>query len=503
MYSFIRTHTNQLIRSIGIVILLSVHSVYADNNTPEESLPFKAMVIVRWEIDQNVTVNQGNLQYRIGGTLELDKSGTKEVKTKTIPSAFPFVTYRPTTMRVVYSYNEFIYEKDPGNCPPLTAMYQKEMGAFYLESGVDDPARAELHIRKFGSMIPEGYELPNIPDMPQQMTVCDYYEYYAAGPQQTISGKERGSDCKYKAADKEVIVCRLGLRFQLPKDGAIYGKREWSAKAEQSGLTFKISLSDLPAPLSDEEYHPAAASDGDITYYVIWGIGEQGVSEFDNMMEGKNKDRDCEALQRRIDFIDIVRKVYANDKLRQYAKDNFSDTDEAIEKYQSAVEKLSMKISTDPEIKNPNVIDDYLDDLSNTDVVKAFEPTQGGTAEAYLQTKPEGNRKTNSIYSVSILVYREGVPIELRAYDGNGAMKYETQELGRMEMEWVNDYWRYSTKVGQALFRSCLAHEETHVQQYVKKKFIKSVDDLAGRELEAYQVEKNKIKEYRTEMGCD
>jgi hypothetical protein len=475
--------------------------IYGQDEVPAEVIPVYVTVYINWNVDQEFEQYKGMLRYSIQGNMELDKEHTKEVKTPTNYSIFPIILYRPVSMTVDYTYLEEVFAKNPGKCPPLVTRYQKGVGMFNLGADPESESRAEFNVRRLGSMFPK--DLPiNLPEMegaPSKEAICDYYEFFAAGPWQTIEGKVRDSSCTYKDDDKDIIVCKLGLRFELPSNGNLSGKRDWSTKFNKSGLVFKISLSDLPAPLSDAQYSPDMMPDGDVSYHVIWCFGDKGEYEYEQAVNKKDKERDCEKLQERIDFIKIVRQVYANDRLRKYAKENFKDLSKAIDHYQAAIEKLTGRIEQDNNITSPSEIQEYIDNLPQGEMENAFTIETGGSGmETYMATTAIGK----PITAIKIFGPVQGNVVDLITYDGQGGNEYTTHYCNQAHTEWINAYWNYSQEVGTALFWSAVAHEKTHVRQYAKKKHIKSIDDFAERELEAFQAEIDKIKEYQIEMGC-
>jgi hypothetical protein len=240
--------------------------------------------------------------------------------------------------------------------------------------------------------------------------------------------------------------------------------------------------------------------DGDVSYHVIWCFGDKGEYEYERAVNKKDKERDCEKLQERIDFISIVREVYKDDRLRKYAKQNFKGLSEQMDHYQTAIEKLSCIIAENSEIRGAAKIEDYIDNLSQGEMEKAFRIETGGTGAAtFMETAAYGN----PITSIKIVGSVQGNIVDLITYDGHGGKEYTTHYCHQAHTEWINEYWNYSQEVGTAIFWSAVAHEKTHVRQYAEKKYIASLDDFAERELEAFQAEINKLKEYRGEMGCE
>lgn len=491
-----------------ILFLLLINPIFGQSNEPVDELPVSVLVYVDWNIDEGTAINKGTLRYSIKGTLKLDRAHTKEIKTPGIPSGFPFPVYKVQSMFVDYNYLEEIYEKEEGNCPDLlVARYQKGAGSFSLSDDPTTEARADFFIRKLSSMLPKNQQmgsLKNMPGAPKGAAFCDYYEFYAAGSWQTISGERRGSDCEYKSAEKDIIICKLGLRFQIPKSGKMFGKRAWSTLSKETGgLRFKIALSDLPAPMSQSDYEPENMPGGDVKYCVVWGFGKAEQVEFEKYVKEKDKERDCEELQRRINFIKIVRKLYQNPALKEYAKNHYKDVGDAKNAYQNAIQKLSIKISENKDLETFAEIEEYIDNLSPEEIEDAFRPGEpGGYGKTFMMTTPHLDNN-GEIYSISIQGFWNLEVVDMITYNSQGMNEQITDYCYKVSTEWVNNYSNYGKEVGQALFWSAIAHEKVHVRQYAANRLTKSVDELSERELEAFKTEIDKINEFRDEMDCE
>ena len=58
-------------------------------------------------------------------------------------------------------------------------------------------------------------------------------------------------------------------------------------------------------------------------------------------------------------------------------------------------------------------------------------------------------------------------------------------------------------EVGQSMFSAAMKHEKCHVDQWVNKGPMKSLDDMGERELEAYNTEMQSLLDSLKELGCD
>jgi hypothetical protein len=271
------TLSNTIIFCFCVISVLSlIHPLYGKGTEPEEVLSTSVQVSVDWDIDQGNTTNKGHMTFNINGCMQLDRTHTKEVKGK---SFYPFPIYNPQSMVVQYTYAESLVEKSKGMCPPLVAEYIGN-GTFMLSGDPNSRARAQLYIRRLTTMMP-GIEqmelLKDIPGIPDPGSFCDYYEFFAGGPGVTIPGRIRGSDCHYESTEKDLSICKLALRFQIPDDGKMRGEREWSTKTQTGAPPLKMTLSDLPASMNQAPYDPENVP-GDVTYRVTWSFGETDVA---------------------------------------------------------------------------------------------------------------------------------------------------------------------------------------------------------------------------------
>jgi hypothetical protein len=257
-----------------IFVLSLFHPLYGKGAEPEEVLSTDVQVSVEWDIDQGNTTNKGHVTLNITGSMQLDRTHTKEVKGKS-SSFYPFPIYNPHSIVVQYAYAESLIDKKKGTCPPLAAEYIGH-GTFTLSGDPYSKARAQLYIRRLASLIPgidQMGALKDMPGVPDKSAFCDYYEFFAGGPGVTIPGRIRGSDCLYKSTEKDLSICKLAIRFQIPDDGQMKGAREWSTKTETGAPPLKITLSDLPASMNQAPFDPENKP-GDVTYRVTWSFGE-------------------------------------------------------------------------------------------------------------------------------------------------------------------------------------------------------------------------------------
>jgi hypothetical protein len=341
------------------IILSSVNPMYGKGKEPEEVLSANVRVNVDWNIEQGNTINKGRMTLDINDCMRLDRTYTKEVKTKSISSFFPFLIYKPQSMIVQYTYAESLMDKEPGKCPPLAAEYIGN-GVFSLSGDPYSISRANLYIRKIASMIPGAKQmesLKDLPGLPDGAGFCDYYEFLAGGPKVTIHGRIRRSDCTYKSDEKEINICKLGIRFQIPDDGKMVGKREWSTKTKTGAPPLKITLSDLPASMKQAPYEPESMAKGDVNYSVKWSFGE-------------------------VDLVLLFMKRKVNG--------NWEDVEDNEELKEVVVgEKIELKGVVVPKDKDPNKGKWVIDGNDNKNYIKKYKVAKDHTKAEAISLKTE------------------------------------------------------------------------------------------------------------------
>jgi hypothetical protein len=336
-----------------MIFLTPFYQMYGKAKEPERALSASAVVQVSWNIDRGNATDKGHMKLRINGVMELDKSHTKEVKTKEISSFFPFLTYEPQTMIVQYEYAESLMDNKKGGCPPLAAEYIGR-GTFSLGGDPSSESRAGLHIRKMASMIPGAAEMSGYPG---NTGLCDYYEFFAAASEVTVRGRVRKSDCKYEKDEKDINLCKLGIRFQIPKDGKMTNSREWSTKTQTGSPPFKITVSDLPPFMGQANFEPESHDGGDVNYSVRWAFGEVDLV-----------------------FLYVMRKVNGN----------WVDIDDNDELKEVVVgEKVELKGVVVPKGKDPKKGEWIIDDNDNENYIKKFKVADDNSKSEVMSLKDE------------------------------------------------------------------------------------------------------------------
>lgn len=316
-----------------IFLFTPFYQMYGKAKEPEKALSASAKVHIDWNIDRGNTTNKGHLTLKLNGVMKLNESHTKEVKTKEISSFFPFLTYEPQAITVQYEYVESLMDNKKGSCPPLVAEYI-DNGTISLGGDPESISRATLYIRKMASMIPMN-------KFPGNTGFCDYYEFFAAAEEVTVRGRVRKSDCTYEKDEKDINICKLGIRFQIPDDGKMTNSREWSTKTQTGSPPFKITVSDLPPLMNQANFEPESMAGGDVNYSVKWVFGEVDLV-----------------------FLYIMRKVNGN-------WEDVEDNDELTEVVVG--EKVELKGVVVPKEKDPKKGEWIIDGNNNQNYIKQFK----------------------------------------------------------------------------------------------------------------------------------
>jgi hypothetical protein len=332
-----------------IFLFAPFYQMYGKAKEPERALSASAEVHIDWNIDRGNTTNKGHMNLKINGVMELKMSHTKEVKTKEISSFFPFLTYETRTMTVQYEYAESLMDNKKGTCPPLVAEYTGN-GTISLSGDPYSESRASLYIRKIASMIP-------VDKFPGSSGLCDYYEFYAAANEVTVRGRVRKSDCTYEKDEKDVNICKLGIRFQIPDDGSMTNSRAWSTKTQTGSPPFKITVSDLPPFMNQANFEPENQDGGDVNYSVKWAFGEVDLV-----------------------FVYIMRKVNGN-------WEDIEDNDELREVVVG--EKVELKGVVVPKEKDPKKGQWIIDGNNNENYIKKFKVADDHSKSEVITLKEE------------------------------------------------------------------------------------------------------------------
>lgn len=184
-------------------------------------------------------------------------------------------------------------------------------------------------------------------------------------------------------------------------------------------------------------------------------------------------EKNCKEIKKRIDFVKIILKTYADRSLREKVKNEGGTTKE----YQKAVEKQVMG------------------------EIQSESGTKENETETLMQTTPSySNPECTIIHHIDITGTVDGVTQILITYNAKGEKINETKYLSKFQDNYKKEY---GEKVGPCRTDAMIKHEEHHVKQFVDLGKTISIDHHANRELEAFRVELNKLKKcFRKSMNC-
>lgn len=288
----------------------------------------------------------------------------------------------------------------------------------------------------------------------------DHFNFSVATPIQTVVTDKDGNSTESLKGIHFVLIA------EALKDEAISNSLHWTAKKVEYSIEHQNFMGTV--------YNPLKAKEGDVHYSVSWTFGEIAESTMtETADEDEEKEKDCEKLQKRIDFIKIILKTYADQSLR----DDFKKVGKTHADYQAEVEKRVME-----EAHSGN-----------------GDP---GEAEVLMETVPLYNEpECTSINKIEIRGTVEGSNKTLISYDAKGNQVDDTEDFWKLQQEWEEFYGK---EAGQCLFKAAVRHEECHVKQFVEKGKIETydVDDRAERELEAFRIEKDNLEQDLVDLDC-
>ena len=447
---------------IGALCILTLpFTVRGQEGSPIEDLSeLKATVNIQisWSEhdEQNGNLEEsGSMSTSVTGTLILDK------QQKGMFLFFP----GSKGMRAEVKYQNSTTDKETGE------LYLKEEGSGSVQvlspRSITDP-QTQGHFEFMACTGPAGRALAlqlagqvDIDSLREAMTSqenMDHYTFSVATPIQTVVTGKNGN------SEEGLRGIHFALVAEALKGGAISNSLSWTAE--------KIKYSIGHQNFMGTVYDPPKS--GDVNYTVSWTFGD--IAEFPITVtadEDEDKEKDCEKLQERIDFIKIILKTYADQSLR----DNIKKAGGTHEDYQAEVEKRVME-----EAHSGN-----------------GDP---GKAEVLMETVPLYNEpECTSINKIEIRGMVEVTNKTLISYDAKGNQVDDTEDFWKLQQDWEEFY---GEEAGQCLFKAAVRHEECHVKQFVEKGKIESydVDDRAERELEAFRIEQDNLEQDLVDLDC-
>lgn len=485
-----------------------------------ETLPVFIHASARWdditrdEKGNDLQRNSGFLSFTVSGTMVLKDS---PVVTKGSHVMMPLENYAPENLAVSACYDERTEDLRPPkerSCKnPLISSYQGN----HFGTITDGPS---LTVCNFSSAAAPFVQNP---------MMTDFYQFATGGGdpvnasgKSRIRGVRRTSKCAFVDAEKNFPGFSFGLQMKMPASGSMSGFRSWTADTD--GLTppsFAIRVSDMGSPGQAKAFKPPEGGRRNVTYSVSWNFG----GERENL--GKTSEDDektnCENLRERVNFISVVMAAYSNPSIRNTVKNLGFDLSSGMKLYQQAVENAVLDA-----INNNSGLGSQLSDAFNVDGerVVPHESTESAgdvkdiwdkdsplcqsealekkEAQANMETRARGNLDGglnewgHPLGSSTIVDLCSGSAVTIEVVDRNGKPAFN-QEVHNAVACWQG---KYGDQAGKARFESSLEHERTHVDQYTKRGRIRSVDDMAERELEAYQKEMEMLQKAMDELGC-
>ena len=456
---------NFLWRSLVIIgalcILTLPFTVRGQEGGPIEDLSeLKATVNIQvsWSEhdEQNGNLEEsGSMSTSVTGTLILDK------QQKGMFLFFP----GSKGMRAEVKYQNSTTDKETGE------LYLKEEGSGSVQvlspRSLTDP-QTQGHFEFMALTGPAGRALAlqlagqvDIDSLKEAMTSqenMDHYTFSVATPIQIVVTDKDGN------SEKGLRGIHFALVAEALKGGEISNSLSWTAERVEYSIGHQNFMGTV--------YDPPKEKEGDVNYTVSWTFGEIAESLITATAdEDEDKEKDCEKLQKRIDFIKIIRKTYADQSLR----DDIKKAGGTHEDYQAEVEKRVME------------------ETHSGDGAP-------GKAETLMETVPSYNDpECTNINKIEIRGTVEGTNKTLISYDAKGNQVDDTEDFWKLQQEW-EDF--YGEEAGQCLFKAAVRHEECHVKQFVKQGKIKSIDDRAERELEAFRIEQDNLEQDLVDMDC-
>ena len=445
-----------------------------DSSQPEDALdavngfPERISVsihaLVRWTVtNPDEDEYTGTVNLHVNGNMKIVEAGSP-----TVPGAQgafrPVLTYRPEngTVSFVYEDRKTTLKRIPsGKCQnPLIVEYHgsgmmplSEESSFkvhrYSASAAPYLQNLSADKQRFLSAFKGSMALP------------DHYELMVGpgGDRKRIRGRKKDAEkteCAYIPVDRSFPGCRIGIQVELPASGALAGSRAWSA--DDQGLcppSLGISILDIAATQTQKPLKPPAGGNRNVTYKVSWQI-RKAEAYTPVPAESKEKKKPCQILKDRINTIRIIRKLFQNQKLKQYCREKFGTQD--YKAYCQMVEKTAQYIFNQ-EFETYLEASDFIDNL-DPNAIQTIASSDVGGPETLMMADAAFDKESGELKEMKILGYVDGKPypvmefpnLEYRSARKTGNYKKVKQAYGRKYFE---------SGVGEIMFESQIAHEKT------------------------------------------
>lgn len=498
----------------------------AHADEPEETIPVNLSVNIHWDIDEGYNIRKGHFRMNAKTTLTLDRPGSALDQN---PKLTPFsLKYNGETFTGSIHFEETLTEKkpQPPHCPPLLESYSGSRCFAYSppkESGEINT----LLLRRWGiaksrlkSEVSGVGAQQFLAQLQSQMGIpSSYYEFFGGSisGEHTIYGKKRvmvNGQCRYEKAETKVSMGKIGLRFPIPEQGPMQGKKTWPVKRDTLPRNFAISLSQTGVG-SEKPFRPEkAGSGGNATYSISWNFDEASY-EYETVPVPEEKP--CEVLRKWVKNLKSIKALYENEKIRDFSKEHYGEGNWGA--YQKALENLFTQILNDPTLQSTQDIDAWVDNLDLQDVSGAFtseQPYEGADGsglffeddEFVCQQPPPGSENTGASaasmmeanrngHSIDTTLNGDNVPIE--TYDESWGARTQTKYYTKAYHKWLE---AYGEKAGHALFMAALKHERVHMRQFKDDKGRFTLDKGRRWEQEAYQKQIDVLEQFMYNLNC-
>lgn len=524
--------------SLLLLSIFQCSDIHRSAAEASEVMPVTIRASARWE--EIVRDGNGKALYRNYGFLTVSMSGTMALRDSPIVArdgimVMPTENYAPQNIAVSAVYEEGTEDMEPPEerkCPnPVILSYQGSCFASVTDG-------LGLMICNFSSAATPFMQ--NLSPKEQEFAAQigssmtpDFYQFSLSGDSWTGTPREpkvtgirlKSEDCDFEHVEKSFPGFSIGIQMKLPPSGSMSGYRIWSADTDgKHPPSFGIHVSDMADHGGEAPYHPAEGGRRNVTYSISWNFGGHSPAPGATAESDDEEEEDCEELQRRVNEISIIMAAYSNASIRDYVNDQDFDLATKKQIYQEAIENAFMDA-----IKNNSEVTDQINRAANVDgesvtpfesrdpsgvtgndleddgetlcQSEALEKKQSQTnMEAVAGGNLDGGENVwgHDLGSVTIVDHCTGSPVQIEVYDRNGNVVYN-QGVHDAVACWQE---KYGDEAGRSRFEASLEHERTHVDQYVKNGPIDSIDELAQRELEAYQKEMNEILEDMMDLDC-
>jgi len=249
----------------------------------DQTLQGRVTLNVRWEIDEEDTIDKGSYTLSMSGTLNLDPQSVQGQDGKALVPIS--LRYAADGMSGSCHYNRTVIDKDP-HCPdPVLAKYSGGGPVSAAEGSVLNVRRMKHVTAPYLDKLSPS-QRQYLAQLPGQNLLVDYYEFaccpYERPP---VRGIHQQSDCTYKNTEGTLNPGGFSLGFRIPAGGEMKGSRDWQADASTRPPSFKVALSDLPDEFKWPAVKPPQTDKGNVSYSVSWEFGKAVLAPLDGEVQ--------------------------------------------------------------------------------------------------------------------------------------------------------------------------------------------------------------------------